>query len=239
MQRLLRLSTEQYTIDPRFSELLNDYDTVIQGMNFSLPPSVSSIFARPVVQEGEAIEWYSELQGQAQPLENLDKHRQAEVYQKLSDRLLSLNRWLGSAHANAKLTAHQQSLLKTLVNEIESKKFQVFSVNEEPVVVQWGSKRIGEPDPVPAPPPPPKRPFRLWPWLLFPFLALFLGFLALLIWWFLTLNLHYETTQCKTITEPPKNAKMMVAFDSSASMVTPLAVTDIDEQYRIIDEYRH
>lgn len=240
MQRLLRLKTDEYSIDSRFQELLNDYDTVIKGMNYSLPPTVSSIFSRPIMREGEAIEWYSELQGQAFPLDSIDKKRQAIVYQKLTDRLTSIKRWIGSPQANEKLTALQQNLLSTLVTDIENKKYQVFSVNEEPVVVQWGARLANAPEPVPEPtpappppPPPPARSFRLWPWLLLPLLLLLLA----LLWWFLTLPLMFESKeQCTTAVLGQEKAKMMVAFDGSGSMSIPLSIppNDIDAGNEIL-----
>ena len=61
MQRLARVNLEQQ--NPTAVELFRYYDEIVSLLNRYLPPSTSSMFARPEV-NGNVVEWYSELQGQ-------------------------------------------------------------------------------------------------------------------------------------------------------------------------------
>ena len=72
MQRLARVNLEQQNVAA--VELFGHYDEIVGLLNRHLPPSTSSMLARPEVNDN-VLEWYSELQGQPYLLGNTEREQ--------------------------------------------------------------------------------------------------------------------------------------------------------------------
>ena len=183
MQRIARLAIENINSETHL--LFSHYDELRALLLRHLPPSVVSLFARPVLKADNYVEWYSDLEGQPQLLaQNSPQYEQ--VNRLINQRLQSIENLRQSLLAQGKISLEQAQLL-TQLTAIARQDRQIYLVNNEPIIIGWHIK----PEPVPvlvAPPAEPKSPFRWW-WLLLLLLLLFAGGLGW--WWF---NRAPETT---------------------------------------------
>ena len=183
MQRIARLAIENINSETHL--LFSHYDELRALLLRHLPPSVVSLFARPVLKADNYVEWYSDLEGQPQLLaQNSPQYEQ--VNRLINQRLQSIENLHHSLLAQGKISREQAQLLAQLTT-IAHQDRQIYLVNNEPIIIGWHIK----PEPVPVPVAPsaePKSPFRWW-WLLLLLLLLFAGGLGW--WWF---NRAPETT---------------------------------------------
>ena len=180
MQRLARLTKQEG--DTVAVALFSQYDELISILQRYLPPSTASLFARPR-QNGDYVEWYTDLEGQPYPLGNgeQDKLLASKINTLITQRLQAIEQLADELKNNGKIQPAQAEMLQKLVQATKQDTSQVYLINNEPVIIGWGMGK----DP-PKPVAPVVAPIaaatshrRCW-WLL-PLLLLLLGFLA---WWF-------------------------------------------------------
>ncbi|MBN6067063.1 hypothetical protein HYE66_11450 [Aggregatibacter actinomycetemcomitans] len=176
MQRLARITLEQQ--NSATVELFGHYDDIVSLLNRHLPPSTSSMLARPEV-NGNIVEWYSELQGQPYLLGNSERDQQArkQAEDLIAQRLMSIDKLRQDMLQKGAISAEQGALLERLTDAAQHDSIQIYVVNKQPVITGWGLGK--KPIPVPQVAPVSTK-SRWWLWLL-PLLLLLLGGLA---WWF-------------------------------------------------------
>lgn len=177
MQRIARLAMENINSETHL--LFSHYDELRTLLLRHLPPSVISLFARPVLKADNYVEWYSDLEGQPQLLaQNSPLYEQ--VNRLINQRLQSIENLHQSLLAQGKISREQAQLLTQLTAISRQKDRQIYLINNEPIIVNWQVK--SDPTPVPiALPTEPKSVFRWW-WLLL--LWLLLLAVGLGLWWF-------------------------------------------------------
>ncbi|WP_439241567.1 hypothetical protein [Lonepinella sp. BR2474] len=133
MQRLARTTiTPNAKIVLDFVELFQRYQPLMVP---HLPPSTLTLFATPMIQ-GDIVEWYSPLQGQP---EKLDKPNDV-IQQKIDERLNGIARLLRHLKTIGKITADQLNEIQTLLDKLKVIKYDIYQVNQEPVLVGELSK---------------------------------------------------------------------------------------------------
>ncbi|MGO2088488.1 MAG: VWA domain-containing protein [Oceanisphaera sp.] len=202
------------------------------------PPSVASLYALPKAGDGDVLEWWSPLGGQPILYADLDEQQQELLLKKYSQRQQSLQLLIDELNKRGR--AEQANTLQSLLGEPNLA--DLYSINQDPVIVRWG------PPPPPPPPPPstPKpepavikpsvvsprivtkvygRPRWLWPLLLLLLLGLLLGWLV--YWWLNHSNI--DSYACSPEgTSPPE---FVTIFDTSASMWMNLQTSPDDENW--------
>lgn len=209
---------------------LQTLDTKVALIVRHFPPSVASLYALPKAGADNILEWWSPLGGQPILYANLAEGEQALLLEKYAQRQQSLQ--LLIVELKNRDRSEQANTLQGLIGEPNLD--NLYSINQEPVVVRWG--------PPPPPPvvepvapvkpvvvPPPAKPgitkSCLWPLLLLLLLALLLGGLA---YWWLS-GSRTDTYACSPPgTEPPE---FVTIFDTSASMMLNLQASLEDEQW--------
>lgn len=92
--------------------LFSHYDELRTLLLRHLPPSVVSLFARPVLKADNYVEWYSDLEGQPQLLaQNSPQYEQ--VNRLINQRLQSIENLL-IAYLQGKISREQAQLLAQL-----------------------------------------------------------------------------------------------------------------------------
>ena len=188
MQRLARIALEQE--NQKAIDLFNQFKEIKPFLARHLPPSTLQLFAEPVVkgENNEIVEWYSNLEGQ--PIRLTDKQQSAALLAEVQNKLASIRALVTDLQNKNQLPADKAKIIGDLLAAANSSKKEIYSVNNQPVIVGWG---IGDP---PAPPPPPPPPpvvesavisssifsRHRWCCFLLPLLLLLLGLLAW--WWF-------------------------------------------------------
>jgi len=183
MQRIARLQGQNA------DEALAGYADLRQILSGYLPPSTVNMYAKPKQAEGDVIEWYSELGGQAVSLYQLDASapkQAAETRRLLAERLQAVEKAADSLYVPGEDSTPQTERLRKLLKlaaRIPEEK-NIYVVDGQPVITAWGG---GEPPKPPAQEPPaPVSPVvrkrrRWWLWLLL--LLALLALLAALLWW--------------------------------------------------------
>ncbi len=175
MQRITRDTT------PHPPELLRALESKVELLHRHFPPSIASLYAIPRSGSHDTLQWWSELGGQPLPYRSLDATAQQALLARYSQRQQAIGQLVDELQTRNKI--EEVKTLNTLIGAPELD--NLYSLNEEPVVIRWGL-------PLPAPassmsatvkPPPTltKTISRRW-WLRIPFLLLLLPLLLLLFW---------------------------------------------------------
>ncbi len=198
MQRLARVPLQQE--NQAAVALLSHYDELMQIIVRYLPPSTATLFARPEVQsDGKIIEWYSELEGQADLFHanQVEKQQRDSVLTRITQRLTAIEQLNADLLKKGLISPTQSERLRLLVEGTSHDTKQIYVINNEPVITGWG---MGQKVMPPASPPvapinPASRSRWLWPFL---FLLLLLG---LLLWWWLNTKQPAKTPEA--VNSPP------------------------------------
>ncbi|WP_457793000.1 hypothetical protein [Pseudomonas syringae] len=165
------------------AELLNTLENKVALQRRHFPPSVSSLFAIPRAGADGALQWWSELGGQPLPYNSLDPVAQQALLARYTQRQQAIVQLADELQARNK--ADEANNLRTLVGAPALD--NLYSLNQEPVVIRWGLAPPAPPvTPVAATATPPAAtraspPSRRW-WLRIPFLLLLLPLLLILLW---------------------------------------------------------
>jgi len=197
MQRIARLSGQN------LGEALDGYADLRQILSRYLPPSTVNMYAKPKQTEGGVVEWYSELDGQARSLYQLDVEdpKQAdEARRLLAERLQAVQKAADRLYVPGEDSSEQTERLRRLL-QLAARTPQeknIYVVGGQPVITAWGGEPPKAPEvPIVQAPPPRKR--RWWLWLLL--LLALLALLGALLWW-----LYCRTPKAESLPptqEPP------------------------------------
>lgn len=180
MQRLAR--TPLTAENQKAITLYQEFKNVKNLLARYLPPSNLTLFAEPVVQNN-MVEWYTSLVGQ--PV--LSDENNSNVRSRIDATLLAIQKLLGQLQVNQEISQNQTALIQAMLDSLYCSQKQIYTLNQEPVIVGWGLEERK------APPPPPvshattttttttTRKHGWCCWLL-PLLLLLLA--ILLFWWF-------------------------------------------------------
>lgn len=138
MQRLARIGLDQYNQEA--IELFHHYDDIVAVLNRYLPPSTTNILARPEVKDN-MVEWYSELQGQPQLLDAHSSHY-VEASTLVMQRLASIDALVFELLQKEAIEPAIAAYLKQFTHIVKQHDIQIYSVNQQPVIIGWGQKDI-------------------------------------------------------------------------------------------------
>lgn len=151
MQRLARVPLQQE--NQAAVALLSHYDELMQIIVRYLPPSTATLFARPEVQsDGKIIEWYSELEGQADLFHanQVEKQQRDSVLTRITQRLSAIEQLNVDLLKKGLISPTQSERLRLLVEGASHDTKQIYVINNEPVITGWG---MGQKVMPPASPP--------------------------------------------------------------------------------------
>lgn len=216
MQRLARVGLDQYNREA--IELFHHYDDIVAILNRYLPPSTASILARPEV-KGNMVEWYSELQGQPQLLDVHSSHY-AEANALVVQRLTSIDALVSELLQKEAIEPTIADYLKQFTHIVKQHDIQIYSVNQQPVIIGWGQKKDITAEQTP-PVTETKTPHR---WLL-PLLLSTFTILAILGWLFLmspvTKTVKIESIvpkNCRKVEKPADIPQLAIVFNNATGM---------------------
>jgi len=216
MQRLARVGLEQYNWEA--IELFHHYDDIVAVLNRYLPPSTTNILARPEVKDN-MVEWYSELQGQPQLLDAHSSHY-VEASTLVMQRLASIDALVFELLQKEAIEPAIADYLKQFTHIVKQHDIQIYSVNQQPVIIGWGQKKditVEQTPPVTE-----AKTSRRW---LLPLLLFTFAILGLLGWLFLTPSVP-ETVKiepivpknCRKVEEPADIPQLAIIFNNATGM---------------------
>src|SRR5690554_474626 len=156
------------------------------------PPSIGNLFATPREGKNHCLEWWTELPGQPQHFAALSPAEQAQLKERMTQRLAALSSLIDELERRGDPVAAELRALPTQPTENT-----LYSVGGDPVLIRWAPVRsLAAPTPVAsaasaaaAASPPPAAPSKQRRrWVVPVMLPLLLGGLALLGLW---LGLHH------------------------------------------------
>ena len=142
MLRIARLNKTRFApVAGDQEQILSAHGRMTALIKRHLSPVTASLLAKPVIlSDSDDIEWYSDLQGQPQPLNSLPEQEQQQARQLLDDRLTSLANLAGEL---PKLDPEAGELLDMLRNALYFPGEEaVYIVNGQPVITFWGYRGI-------------------------------------------------------------------------------------------------
>ncbi|MDR0278204.1 MAG: VWA domain-containing protein [Paucimonas sp.] len=207
------------------------------------PPSIAHLYAIPRQGRDGVLEWWSELAGQPHLFATLDRDRQAALLERYDQRQAAVEQLAQALERRGQASA--SAALRTLIGPPDLN--NLYSINDEPLVIRWGQLPpvASPPPPVPLPvtEPPPAKPtpapvaverrrLRLWPWLLLGLLlallyGLYLSWPALYQRW----QDYRQTTQTCTPGSTFEPSEFAVVLDTSGSMDTRIRVKREDDPW--------
>ncbi|MFJ4143157.1 hypothetical protein [Pseudomonas sp. NPDC089734] len=232
MQRITRDAT---SAPP---EQLRDLESKVELLHRHFPPSVASLYAIPRTGPQDSLQWWSELGGQPLPYHSLDITAQQALLARYEQRQQAIRRLVDELGARGKID--ESRALETLIAAPDLN--NLYSLNDEPVVVRWGlSPQLPPVAPLspaasPVPAPSPRTPSRHW-WLRIPLWLLLLPLLLLLLWllwtwrgslWNLIYPSRMESYACTAGAPKPD---FVVVLDTSGSMNININATAEDEEW--------
>ncbi len=212
------------------------------------PPSIAHLYAIPRQGRDGVLEWWSELAGQPHLFATLDRDRQAALLERYNQRQAAVEQLAQELERRGQASA--SAALRTLIGPPDLN--NLYSINDEPLVIRWGQVALVASPPPPAPPPvtepPPakptpapvtkviaveRRPLRLWPGLL---LGLLLALLyGLYLSWpdlYQRWQAYRQIAQVCTPGDTFEPSEFVVVLDTSGSMDTRIRVKrEIDPWY--------
>jgi len=115
----------------------NQYKRISTLVKKHLSPVTASVFAQPILQDdSDYVEWYSDLQGQPEPLLSLPENQQLKVKEILTNRLASISKLAEQIPQLEPSSADLQDLLQQAVQFPGDK--AVYVINGQPVIIFWG-----------------------------------------------------------------------------------------------------
>lgn len=209
------------------------------------PPSIAHLYAIPRQGGDGVLEWWSELAGQPHLFATLDRDRQAALLERYNQRQTAVEQLAQELERRGQ--ANASTALRTLIGPPDLN--NLYSINDEPLVIRWGQlppvASPPAPAPAPIPEPAPARPtpaatavaverrrLRLWPWLLLGLLltllyGLYLSWPALYQRW----QDYRQTTQACTPGSTFEPSEFVVVLDTSGSMDTRIRVKREDDPW--------
>ena len=214
-------------------QALSALDAKVELIRRHFPPSVASLYATPRTGNDRSLQWWSELAGQPHPYAELNTDQQRRLLEKYQQRQHAIG------HLADELQSRGQSdtatSLRSLIGAPDLA--NLYSLNDEPLVVRWG---LPPPPVVPAAPslppqptPAPRKTWRLplW-WLLLPLLLLMLLWL---LWFWRGYLLHLiNPTPMTSYACQPEGARapdFAVVLDTSGSMNLNIDASAEDERW--------
>jgi len=211
-------------------------DAKVELIRQHFPPSVASLYAVPRTGDDGKLQWWSELAGQPHPYAELNADQQRRLLEKYHQRQHAIG------HLANELQSRGQSdtaaSLRSLIGAPDLA--NLYSLNDEPLVVRWGLP----PPPLPLALPPSSLPARPTPaprkrwWLRLPLWGLLPLLLLLLLWllWFwrgYLLHLINPTPMINHACQPEnvRPPDFAVVLDTSGSMNLNIEVSPADEQW--------
>lgn len=211
------------------------------------PPSIAHLYAIPRQGRDGVLEWWSELAGQPHLFATLDRDRQAALLERYDQRQAAVEQLAQELERRGQASA--STALRTLIGPPDLN--NLYSINDEPLVIRWGQLPpvASPPPPVPLPIPEPplarptpapvatvvaveRRRLRLWPWLLLGLLlallyGLYLSWPALYQRW----QDYRQATQTCTPGSTFEPSEFAVVLDTSGSMDTRIRVKREDDPW--------
>lgn len=215
-------------------QALSALDAKVELIRRHFPPSIASLYAVPRTGEDGSLQWWSGLGGQPHLYAELSNDQQGRLLEKYQQRQHAIGNLAGELQRRG--MEQDAERLRSLIGPPDLA--NLYSLNDEPLVVRWGLP----PPPVvtPAAPAPPPRvapvPVRAWwlrlplPWLLLPLLLLLLLWLAW-FWRGYLLNLVHPASMTSYACQPEgaRPPDFAVVLDTSGSMNFNIDATPDDE----------
>ncbi len=217
-------------------QALSALETKVELIRKHFPPSIASLYATPRTGADGSLQWWTELAGQPHLYAELSADQQCRLLEKYHQRQHAISRLADELQSRGK--GDTSASLLSLIGAPDLA--NLYSLNDEPLVVRWG---LPPPPPAPATPPPasllpqPKpAPHKHW-WLRLPLWWLLLPFLLLaLLWllWFWRGYLLYLINPTPMISHAcqPENVRppdFAVVLDTSGSMNLNIDVSPADD----------
>lgn len=216
-------------------QALTALDAKVELIRRHFPPSVASLYATPRTGDDGSLQWWSELAGQPHPYAELNADQQRRLLEKYQQRQHAIG------HLADELQSRGQSdtatSLRSLIGAPDLA--NLYSLNDEPLVVRWG---LPPPPVVPAAPSlqpqPTPVPRKRW-WLRLPLWWLLLPLLLLLLLWLLWFWRGYllhliNPTPMTSYACQPEGARapdFAVVLDTSGSMNLNIDASAEDERW--------
>ena len=218
-------------------QALSALDAKVELIRRHFPPSVASLYAVPRTGEDGKLQWWSELAGQPHPYAELNADQQRRLLEKYQQRQHAIG------HLANELQSRGQddtaTRLRSLIGAPDLA--NLYSLNDEPLVVRWG---LPPPPPASAippasmPPQPTPVPRKRW-WLRLPLWWLLLPLLLLVLLWLLwfwrgyLLHLINPTPMISHACQPGnvRPPDFAVVLDTSGSMNLNIDVSPADDQW--------
>ncbi|MBX8544041.1 hypothetical protein [Pseudomonas cichorii] len=231
MQRITRDATSPSP------ELLRSLENKVELLHRHFPPSVASLYATPRAGTQDTLQWWSELGGQPLTYESLGSTARQALLARYEQRQQAIRQLVDELKARGK--TEESQALDTLIGAPDLD--NLYSLNDEPVVVRWGLKPKAVPPVSSAAPTPPPATLPIVPstrwWLRIPLWLLLLPLLLLLLWllwtwrgsvWNLIYPTPVESYACTANTPKPD---FVVVLDTSGSMNININATAADEEW--------
>ena len=123
--------------DRQDEQPFTQYQRLVALVKKHLSPVTASVFAQPVLHdESDYVEWYSELQGQPEPLLSLPENQQLKVKELLTARLSSISKLAEQLPQLDPSSADFQDNLQKVVRFPGDK--AIYVINDQPVIIFWG-----------------------------------------------------------------------------------------------------
>ena len=138
MLRIARTRISTFiSIDRQDEQPFTQYQRLVALVKKHLSPVTASVFAQPVLHdESDYVEWYSELQGQPEPLLSLPENQQLKVKELLTARLSSISKLAEQLPQLEPGSAYFQDNLQKAVQFPGDK--AIYVINGQPVIIFWG-----------------------------------------------------------------------------------------------------
>ena len=138
MLRIARTQTSTFlSADRQDEKPFNQYQRLVTLVRKHLSPVTASVFAQPILQDDrDYVEWYSDLQGQPEPLLSLPENQQLKAKELLTNRLDSVSKLAEQLPQLEPGSTDSQTILQKAVQYPGDK--AVYVINGQPVIIFWG-----------------------------------------------------------------------------------------------------
>lgn len=216
-------------------QVLLALDAKVELVRRYFPPSVASLYATPRTGADGSLQWWSELAGQPHPYAELNTEQQSRLLEKYHQRQHAIGHL-----ANELQSRGQDDTAASLRRLIGAPDLaNLYSLNDEPLVVRWGLPPPPPPVTPAAPAPSPSTipaPRKAW-WLRLPLWWLLLPLLLLallwLLWFWRGYLLHLVNpapmTSYACQPEGARAPDFAVVLDTSGSMNLNIDVSPADD----------
>lgn len=216
------------------------------------PPAIAHLYAIPRQGRDGVLEWWSPLEGQPHVYAELGRDQQAALLQRYEERQAAVGQLANELQQRGQSQA--AGALRSLIAPPDLG--NLYSINNEPLVIRWGqtvpvaappppplpapapkpAPPVARPAPQPRPAPPPRavpaRRLRLWPWLLFG-LLLALFYALWLNWPMLWARWQADHSAMCTPGAGFQASEFAVVLDTSGSMNERIRVKRADDPWYI------